>query len=232
VPKHFQSNKDSQLQPEPPPESDKAVTTSKELFSQSGENIFSPLLDSDRTNASSDNDKELFVVPNWFSTQPQPYTRPTELFRSSYGMGAYGAGRLFPPLGGFWGGGPAWGWSRLGTPYWGGYTPFSGGWFGAGIYSSPFWGATSGLWGRAWSGLGFGSNLGSLRSTGAFSTAVIQSEPSKASGNYYAPSTIDTTASGSYYASGAPALTPAMRVNKSPDNYWDENSNPIPRNLR
>jgi hypothetical protein len=74
--------------------------------------------------------------------------------------------------------------------------------------------------------------LGSFRSTGQFATNVIQLEPSKASGNYYEPSTVDTTSSGSYYASGTPALVPSMRINRSPDTYWNDSSNPVPKELR
>src|SRR5215813_7537847 len=32
-----------------------------------------------------------FVVPNWFASQPKPYTRPTEIMRSNFGLNPYRA---------------------------------------------------------------------------------------------------------------------------------------------
>jgi hypothetical protein len=199
-------------------------------------------------------EQPVFAVPNWFGQQPKPYVRANEYFRPANNFYGWGGNSLLAggpyagpaPLGswpgGFWGGfgspiGLGWGgWGGGWRGGWGGGWGGWGGWRGAWTGG---WGWGGGFgWGGAfnpyWGGLGagFAPGLGSFRSTGMFSTSVIQTEPSKASGNYYEPSTVDTTASGSYYASGTPAMTPAMPVKTSPKTYWDENSNPIPTNLR
>ena len=190
-----------------------------------------------------------FVVPNWFASQPKPYTRPTEIFRSDLGFNRYRTG--FPVGGGLlggvvsglaWGalGGPGWGWGGGWGGWgggWGGWRGGWGGWRGGWGGWGPGWGGGWGGWGPGWGGgWGMGSTfspgLGSFRSTGFLTPNVIQTEPSKASGNYYEPSTIDSTASGSYYASGTPAVVPTMQINKSPSNYWNDSSNPVPKNLR
>jgi len=251
MPKHFNSKASPPNTQNRTPEKAKAEPEASDrnrLFDQTSQPSAASMVNSDSSNQASGSEEEPFVVPNWFATQPQPYTRPTEIFRYPYnsdvgprwcGNGSwwpsFGWGSRLPSLG--WGGwrvGLGWGgWhSRLG---WGGWSP-SVGWGGWRVGLG--WGGWhSGLGWGGWSGWGYGlpgcgSGLGSLRSTGTFSTRVIQTEPSKASGNYYAPSTVDTTASGSYYASGTPALVPAMRIKKSPDSYWDEKSNPVPKNLR
>jgi len=186
-----------------------------------------------------------FVVPNWFASQPKPYTRPTEIIRSNCGLNPYRAPMAGGMLGGIasglaWsalGGGfrPGWGWGGGWAPGWGGGFGGWGGGFGGwrGGWGGLGWGgAWGGPWGGGWGGWSGMGGLGSFRSTGQFATSVIQTEPSKASGNYYEPSTVDTTSSGSYYASGTPALVPSMRVNKSPDTYWNDSSNPVPKELR
>jgi heterogeneous nuclear ribonucleoprotein F/H len=56
----------------------------------------------------------------------------------------------------------------------------------------------------------------------------IQTAPSKASGNYYAPSTVDTSASGSYYATGQPASQIVVPSNgNQPKDYWGNEGNPF-----
>lgn len=186
-----------------------------------------------------------FVVPAYFASQPEAYVRPTETFRAPMGgFGNFGPGIIGSPFGGNWGGGLLSGFGGLSAYRFGFGSPWSAGGMGlSGLGSGLGWRGFNrgwgGGWGGGWSGWGFGGmgpgtlgGLGSLRSTGVFSSAVIQSAPSKASGNYYAASTVDPTASGSYYATGAPALTPAIRVKTSPDSYWDDSSNPVPKNLR
>lgn len=230
--------------------------------------------------ASSKNKKEgAFLVPNWFGSTPQPYTRPVEIFRApSLGQASFSSS-IIPSLALS---GLPWGLSslarapylgpcgavapgaflRLGNSGFGDGVPFawgapylSGGLYNYG-YGRPFlglgfgdpgfgawgfgpFGNAGGYWpgalpfgGLGLVGFGQGSGLGSLRSTGEFATRVFQTQPSKSSGNYYEPSSADTTASGSYYASSSPAIMPAIPVKQSPDSYWDESSNPIPKNLR
>lgn len=61
--------------------------------------------------------------------------------------------------------------------------------------------------------------------------ANVQFGPSKASGNYYSPSTQDSTASGSYYANDKPSITPMLKLNKGRNEYWGPSGNPFPKNL-
>lgn len=59
----------------------------------------------------------------------------------------------------------------------------------------------------------------------------VQFGPSKASGNYFSPSTQDTSASGSYYANDRPSLTPMLKLNKGRSDYWGPAGSPFPKNL-
>jgi hypothetical protein len=61
-------------------------------------------------------------------------------------------------------------------------------------------------------------------------TRVVQTGPSKASGNYYAPATGDPTASGNYYAPAveAPRAVPVYRPEPNPKNYWGKPGSPLP----
>jgi len=208
-----------------------------------------------------------FTIPGYFASQPKPFERPTEFFRSPtlFGSpsqalwgGAWGGGSSWSPwtCGGYWnsvglgafngwsgagavpgfglggwgsplgfrGWGSPWAWGgpfgygggisplgRVGLGWWGGL----GGW---GSFGAPY----AGPFGRA----GFGSRVGMVTPTRVFQTA-----PSKASGNYYAPSTVDTTASGSYYASGAPAVIPIIQPKKQITNFWGPAGNPFPTDL-
>jgi hypothetical protein len=67
--------------------------------------------------------------------------------------------------------------------------------------------------------MGRGRQLGALTVPGVWQTA-----PSKPSGNYYAPSTVDTSASGSYYATTTPAQTPMIAPQKPITNFWGSGS--------
>lgn len=70
---------------------------------------------------------------------------------------------------------------------------------------------------------GFGSNR---RTTSG--NRVFQSAPSKASGNYYQPSTSDPSASGNYYASGnSQVVVPLSPSEPPPKDYWGPNGNPF-----
>jgi hypothetical protein len=62
------------------------------------------------------------------------------------------------------------------------------------------------------------------------SRRVIQTGPSKASGNYFNPSTPDPTASGSYYApsGNTPRALPVYQPEAQPKDYWGPQGNPMP----
>jgi hypothetical protein len=154
-----------------------------------------------------------------------------------FGWGGYGTGY----------GAPGFGAPIIGAPIYGGFggTPFAGGYggfgsIGSGYGGNPFTngGFGSGYWGgygmSGFGGYGYGGfggvggmGLGGGNSLGLMQPShVVQTEPSKASGNYYAPSTVDTTASGSYYAqtSGTAIQMPAKRPSTNA-NYWKQDSN-------
>jgi hypothetical protein len=67
------------------------------------------------------------------------------------------------------------------------------------------------------------SGLGTLKGT----QSVVQTAPSKPSGNYYAPSSIDPTASGSYYAQTGAAMYPVASPSSAPKDYWGSMGNPF-----
>jgi hypothetical protein len=110
--------------------------------------------------------------------------------------------------------------------------PFAGyGWgtpgilgFGYGGWGSPFFGSpgSSALMMGAFGGRNNSSHLGEWTPP-----RVMQTAPSKASGNYFAPSTQDTSASGSYYASSTPAQMPMVPVRKPTTNFWGPSGNPF-----
>lgn len=120
------------------------------------------------------------------------------------------------PLG--WGGGWRGGWGG-GWP--GGW---NGGWRGG-------WGGWRGGWGGGWGGgvLDDGPVVGFRTQT-----RIRQTGPSKASGNYYMPSTPDASASGNYYASPTPAPVAMPIINKEPDarDYWGKTGNPLPADMQ
>jgi hypothetical protein len=124
-------------------------------------------------------------------------------------LGGLGFGGFGPGMGGF-------------GPGFGGFGPGFGG-FGPG-----FGGMGFGGFGGGFGGMGFGGgNFGGAPNGVLTPTRFSQSAPSKPSGNYYEPSNIDTTASGSFYASGAPAMTPIMKTGDSPKDYWGAGGNPF-----
>lgn len=130
---------------------------------------------------------------------------------------------------------PSYGYSNIGL---------GTGW-GAGVPYGNFGG-----WG-AYPGMGFGGAYSPFFSPGGYgmsrmhaanqqlgtlnSGPVIQTAPSKASGNYYSPSSTDSTASGSYYASDTPSYVPAPKPYSTGDNFWGgspgTNSSPFPKDL-
>ncbi|HEY9680753.1 MAG TPA: hypothetical protein V6C86_04155 [Oculatellaceae cyanobacterium] len=143
------------------------------------------------------------------------------------GWGGYGTGYGAPGFGGF---------INNGYGGWGGALGgFNSGYFGnpftSGSMTNGYWGGygMSGFGGYGYSGFGCFGGLGFGGGTSLGLTQpshVVQTEPSKASGNYYAPSTVDTTASGSYYAqtSGTAVQLPAKRPSTN-SNYWKQDSN-------
>lgn len=141
------------------------------------------------------------------------------------GLGAFGG---YPFTNGGYGGfGYPAGFANFGGYGGYGYGAFGGyGGYG-GIYPGNFgwgggYGGFGGYGGNPFTGGGLGPGgheLGTLQT----STQVIQTAPSKSSGNYYQPSTVDTTASGSYYADTAP---PAQQADPTPrHNGWNSQAN-------
>ncbi len=151
------------------------------------------------------------------------------------GMGLPYYGGMGSSFGGFGGG-------------YGGYVGNYGGWGNSGYGSG--WGSGLGngygLGGYGWGGyaspLMSPSGYGMMRThaanqkLGTLSEGpVMQSAPSKASGNFYSPSSTDSTSSGSYYASDTPSYVPAPKPYSTGDNFWGGNSsggsNPFPKDL-
>jgi hypothetical protein len=149
--------------------------------------------------------KGYFTVPAYFGSQPQPYERPVDVVRTPAARG-WGS-----PLVGLT--------SMLPIPGLGFGNPF--GW---GMRSG--WGGMGSGWGLGGIGLGWGGMGSSCGGWGwgGPATAAWQTAPSKPSGNYFAPSTIDTSASGSYYATTTPALTPTFSQPKPITNFWGSGS--------
>lgn len=98
--------------------------------------------------------------------------------------------------------------------------------YGFNNYGSMGWGYRPG-WGSL--------SGGGIPSSGRLSsTRVIQTAPSKASGNYYAPSTADSTASGSYYSStpySGNYQTFEPRKKSVDRDYWGSSGSPYPKDL-
>jgi hypothetical protein len=148
-------------------------------------------------------------------------------YRGWGGYGGYGGG-----WGGYGGYGMGGGWNAFTNPALGplapglgfggvpGYSPYG---YGYGWYTNPGFGSIMmGAFGNS----AASSNLGKVTPT-----RYRQSGPSKASGNYYAPSTVDPTASGSYYATTTPAMTPMIPSPKQEGSYWGSGGNPFPDSL-
>jgi hypothetical protein len=56
---------------------------------------------------------------------------------------------------------------------------------------------------------------------------VTQTGPSPSSGNYYAPASIDPSASGSYYAQTGTSVVPMQNPYSQPKDYWGSMGNPF-----
>ncbi len=97
-----------------------------------------------------------------------------------------------------------------------------GGWGGYGGYGGGGYGFSPTL-----AGLGF--RRGPICDPGG--GKVFQSGPSKASGNYYQPSTVDPSASGSYYASTGPSQVLIGPSEPPPKDYWGPDGNPFKNQL-
>jgi hypothetical protein len=144
---------------------------------------------------------------------------------SPYSMSPLGYGTAYSGFGRNWIGLPGGfgGYGNIGYPGgfgWGGYggNPFTGSGGFSPFNSTP--------------------ELGTLQG----SSQVIQIGPSKSSGNYYQPSTVDTSASGSYYASTAPPAQQAAPVSPRPSHsgwtspsgngdFWGSGGNGLPKDL-
>ena len=106
------------------------------------------------------------------------------------------------------------------------------------------------VFGGSFSPFAFGPRLGGWGSWGGFSPGgfgnwmgfdepgdmgslgyVFNSTPSKASGNYYAPSTKDSSASGNYYASDSPAINMPIKPYTTPKDYWGSSGSPLPKDI-
>ncbi|MBK7748692.1 MAG: hypothetical protein IPP57_26805 [Candidatus Obscuribacter sp.] len=98
--------------------------------------------------------------------------------------------------------------------------------------------------GRYW-GNSYGLNRGGIPSSGRLSSVqVIQTAPSKASGNYYSAPTTDSSASGSYYAGShnnsyfgntsiynSGVYSSRRSLNNSSETNWGASGNPFPKDL-
>jgi hypothetical protein len=143
--------------------------------------------------------------------------------RAGYGgLGGWGG---YGGLGGWGGYGGLGGWGGYGGPGgWGGYSGL-GGWGGG-----P-WGWYGGSFGAAGLGASAAFMSGGSQTGVVTPTNVIQSAPSKPSGNYYAPSTADPSASGGYYATTAPAAIPMMQQKAPVTNFWGGSGSPLPKDI-
>lgn len=159
------------------------------------------------------------------------------------GGAAYGFGAGFVP--GFGWGAPfglSGGLAPYGSGYWGGWGGPRGGWGTPYAYGGPGM-CGGGLWGAGpWGWYGGGLGAAALGASAAFGaggaqtgvvtpTTVIQTAPSKPSGNYYAPSTADPAASGGYYATTAPAAIPMIPQKRPVTNFWGSPGSPLPKDI-
>lgn len=102
----------------------------------------------------------------------------------------------------------------LALPFWAGAAP---------LYGLNGWGPT-----RMWGAPAFG--WGAMRPI----NKVVQTGPSKASGNYFNPSTPDPTASGSYYAGSGntPKAVPVYQPEPQTKDYWGKQGSPLPPEMQ
>ncbi|MDR3612376.1 MAG: hypothetical protein P4L53_02350 [Candidatus Obscuribacterales bacterium] len=149
-------------------------------------------------------------------------------YPAAFGLGGYG-GNPFTGAGGF---------GNFGYP--GGF----GGYGGYGNIGYPGGFGWGGYGGNPFTGSGGFSPFNSTSELGTLqgSSQVIQIGPSKSSGNYYQPSTVDTSASGSYYASITPPAQQAAPVSPRPSrsgwtspsgngDFWGSGGNGLPKDL-
>jgi hypothetical protein len=123
----------------------------------------------------------------------------------------------------------------MAMPYWNGVAPFygAGHWGGNGIWGGNGFGFGGGYgrpgWGAPLGAFPFGPSM-TLRP----SSRVVQSGPSKASGNYFNPSTPDPTASGSYYAGSGntPRAVPVYQSEPETKDYWGKDGSPLPPEMQ
>lgn len=207
----------------------KAGATDRGLSSPSG-----PAVTGDYSSNYYPQPQSTIVVPQTF--MPPVYQRPLELYstpqpgdfsfnpRQSVGYGrslglwqpGWSPSTLNNLTGGIGGGLPSLGLSSL-------LRGFSGGGAlgGFGVPSVP-----GGCYnfGNAWRPANNMNDMGSMGRP-----AVYQLQPSKPSGNYYAPSTVDSTASGSYYAQTSPSTLPVTvpKNEPGPRDYWGPQGNPF-----
>lgn len=153
-----------------------------------------------------------FNIPSWIVVDQKGADSPT-----------YGSNKVeteMVPLAGYHAR-PVWGDLYYGSwghhPYW-----------GVGTYGAPPFSHGT-LWTSPLGAVPFGSS----RPCWGMRTKVIQTGPSKPSGNYYSPSTADPTASGSYYASSGPRALPVMPAQPPPaKDYWGEGGSPLPEGFQ
>lgn len=170
---------------------------------------------------------------------------------SAMSFGANNLGGIGSP---FWGGYPGYGgyggWGGFGRyggyGGYGGYVPgfglgigglgigtglgFGGGLGGFGGYPGYGWGFGSPASGALMMGA-FGNRMNSSNLGGLNHTRVTQTAPSPASGNYYAPSSVDPSASGSYYAQTGTAVYPMPKQSSGSSDYWGSTGNPFGKDL-
>lgn len=97
-------------------------------------------------------------------------------------------------------------------------------WPGVGpLYGVNGWGSN-----RMWGAPAFG--WGAMRPI----NKVVQTGPSKASGNYFNPSTPDPTASGGYYAGSGntPKAVPVYQPEPQTKDYWGKQGSPLPPEMQ
>jgi hypothetical protein len=126
--------------------------------------------------------------------------------------------------------------SSLAMPYWaGGVSPYFG---GNGWRGNQFWGGNNFGWNAPYAHGGWRAPLGIYPSPAQLTfrpiTRLVQTGPSKASGNYFNPSTPDPTASGSYYAGSGntPKAVPVYQPEAQTKDYWGKQGSPLPPEMQ
>lgn len=132
-------------------------------------------------------------------------------------------------------------------PYVGGYLPHGGNFLGLNLnQGANFASALPYGYSRNWYSSPFSAYSrpygfqGGIPSSGRLSSVrVIQTAPSRASGNYYGGSTPDQSASGSYYSSSSTrddyayySRPKPKSPNNTSDSYWGASGSPFPKDLK